>query len=77
MSFCTEEARVQVSACNLIKYDVTTQRRTWSSTEGSKGGCQNVPVEVAVSSGERLGGIPPGLPQDEFHTNQPAVKSSH
>ena len=37
MSFCTE-VRVQVSAYNLIKYDVTTQRRTWWSAEGSKGG---------------------------------------
>ena len=36
-----------------------------------------MPVEVAVSSGESLGGIPPGLPQDEFHTNQSAVRSSH
>ena len=58
MSFCTE-VRVQVSAYNLIKYDVTTQRRTWWSAEGTKGGCQNVPVEVAMSSGRGLGGIPP------------------
>ena len=58
MSFCTEEVRVQVSAYNRIKYNATTQRRTWWSAESSKGGCPNVPVEVAMSPGGGLGGIP-------------------